>query len=300
LIVGRWKRRIITSQLHAMNRALRELDRVLRGDATQIAALRDGSPDVSARRLLLILIVLGGLYGVCMGSFAVFRHNEPDYEYHLQLLATAIKVPALFLLTLVVTFPSLYVFNALVGSRLTVLPVLRLLVASLCVNLAVLASLGPIVAFFGASTTSYSFMVLLNVVAFATAGLLGLLFLLQTLHRLTVARDAIQTALGPTSDEIVEAEIAEGSSADAPLQTSLSPPARAGALDRIEGHVLGRHVKKVFYCWVVMFGFVGAQMGWVMRPFIGSPNTPFTWFRERHGNFFEALAETIVNLLSGR
>lgn len=284
-----------------MNRALRELDRVLRGDATQIVALRDGSPDVSARRLLLIVIVLGGLYGVCMGSFAAFRHNEPDYEYHLQLLATAIKVPALFLLTLVVTFPSLYVFNALVGSRLTVLPVLRLLVASLCVNLAVLASLGPIVAFFGASTTSYSFMVLLNVVAFATAGLLGLLFLLQTLNRLTVARDAMQTALGHTSDEIVEAEIAEhASAAVTPVQASISPPTRSGALDRIEGHVLGRHVKKVFYCWVVMFGFVGAQMGWVMRPFIGSPNAPFTWFRERHGNFFEALAETIVNLLSGR
>jgi hypothetical protein len=279
-----------------MIQVLRELDRVLRGDATQIAALRDGSPDVSARRLFLIIVVLGALYGVCMGSFAVFRHNEPEYEYHLQLLATAIKVPALFLLTLVVTFPSLYVFNALVGSRLTVLPVLRLLVASLCVNLAVLASLGPIVAFFGASTTSYSFMVLLNVVAFATAGLLGLVFLLQTLHRLTVARDATPAVLAPPSDEIVEAEIAEFGSAVA----AAVPPTRAGALDRIEGHVSSRHVKKVFYCWVIMFGLVGAQMGWVMRPFIGSPTSPFTWFRERHGNFFEALAETILNLLAGR
>jgi len=42
-----------------------------------------------------------------------------------------------------VTVPSLYVFNALVGSRLTVAAVVRLLVATLGVIVAVLASLGP-------------------------------------------------------------------------------------------------------------------------------------------------------------
>src|SRR5947199_302216 len=53
--------------------------------------------------------------------------------------------------------------------------------------LAVLSSLGPIFAFFSVSTTSYSFMILVNVVVFAVSGLLGLVFLLQTLHRLSVA-----------------------------------------------------------------------------------------------------------------
>jgi hypothetical protein len=283
-----------------MKRALRELDRILRGDATQIAALRDGSFDVSARRLILTVVVLGALYGLCMGSFAAFRHNEPDYDYQSQLLATTVKVPALFLLTLVVTFPSLYVFNALVGSRLSVLSVLRLLVASLCVNLAVLASLGPIVAFFGASTTSYAFMVLLNVVAFATAGSLGLIFLLQTLHRLTLARDERESVPAVPEGGIVEAVIAEGVPSDAtPFQEAVRARSGASPLDRIEGHVLGRHVKTVFYCWVVMFGLVGAQMGWVLRPFVGDPNSPFTWFRERKGNFFEAIAQTIYYLLSG-
>ena len=99
-------------------------------------------------------------------------HDDgPRYE---QLLATTLKVPALFILTLLVTFPSLYVFNALVGSRLNVAAVLRLLIASLGVNLAVLASLGTIVAFFSVSTPNYGFMVLLNVVVFAVAGLVGL------------------------------------------------------------------------------------------------------------------------------
>ena len=43
-------------------------------------------------------------------------------------------MPALFFLTLVVTFPSLYVFNALVGSRLNLLALFRLLVAALAVQ----------------------------------------------------------------------------------------------------------------------------------------------------------------------
>ena len=101
---------------------------------------------------------------------------------------SAAKVPMLFFLTLIVTFPSLYVFNALVGSRLSFRTVLRLLVAALGVMLAVLASFGTIVVFFSLCTTSYPFMVLLNVAMFAVAGLLGMGFLLQTLHRLSLAQ----------------------------------------------------------------------------------------------------------------
>src|SRR5213078_3989122 len=80
-----------------------------------------------------------------------------------------------------------YVFNALVGSRLSILSVVRLLVISLVVMLTVLASLGPIVAFFSASTTSYPFMLLLNVAFYAVAGFLGLRCVLVTLDRLSAA-----------------------------------------------------------------------------------------------------------------
>ena len=49
--------------------------------------------------------------------------------------------------------------------------------ASLAVNLAVLASLGPIVLFFSLTTKSYPFIQLLNVAMFTVAGVLGLLVL---------------------------------------------------------------------------------------------------------------------------
>ena len=131
----------------------KDLDRILRGEATRPSGLRRGTIEVRVGGLAVVLVVLAMVYGACMGCFAVFKEGGPAY---LQVVATVLKVPALFVLTLVVTLPSLYVFNALVGSRLSPGAVVRLLVASLAVTVAVLASLGPIVAFFSVSTTSYT------------------------------------------------------------------------------------------------------------------------------------------------
>jgi hypothetical protein len=258
----------------------RQLDRILRGDATRVSELRRGTIDVRAGGLSLLLVVLGMTYGACIGCFALFKAGGPS---GMQLVSSAVKVPALFFLTLLVTLPSLYVFNALVGSRLTPATVLRLLVAAFAVMIAVLSSLGPIVAFFSVSTTSYSFMVLLNVVVFGVSGLLGLMFLLQTLHRLSVAE-----SIAP----------AEPAPAPAPGDESvvLTPVTEPGALDRLEGQVLGRHVKTVFRIWIIVFGLVGAQMGWVLRPFIGDPARPFAWFRPRESNFFEAVFHAFWSL----
>jgi hypothetical protein len=39
-------------------------------------------------------------------------------------------------------------------------------------------------------------------------------------------------------------------------------------------------------------------MSWVLRPFMGNPNLPFEWFRERESNFFVAVFRSLANLLS--
>jgi hypothetical protein len=253
---------------------LGELDRILRGELTQVRALERGGIEISPWRLSLFIVVLSMVYGACMGTFALFRMKEP---HGWQILASMVKVPLLFYLTLLVTLPSLYVFNALVGSRLTLPTLVRLLVASLGVMVAVLASLGPIVAFFSVSTTSYPFMLLFNVVVCGLSGALGLLFLLQTLHRLS----------------LVDSQPAPAPGGEGP---GLAEP--AGALDRVENRVLGKHVKTVFQLWVVVFALVGAQMGWVLRPFVGNPDLPFVWFRGRESNFFQAVLRTVASLFS--
>jgi len=254
---------------------LGELDRILRGELTRVSSLERGGIDVSPGRLSLVIVVLGMVYGICMGTFTLFRMKGP---HAWQIVASMVKVPLLFYLTLVVTLPSLYVFNALVGSRLTLATVVRLLIASLGVMVAVLASLGPIVAFFSVSTTSYPFMVLFNVVVCSISGGLGLLFLLQTLHRLSTL-DARRPHTLSASEGMEMAE-------------------PVGPLDPLENRVLGKHVKTVFQLWVIVFALVGAQMGWVLRPFIGNPDLPFVWLRGRESNFFQAVLRTFQSLFS--
>ena len=47
---------------------------------------------------------------------------------------------------------------------------------------------------------------------------------------------------------------------------------------------------------MLVFGLVGAQMSWVLRPFIGAPGMPFEWLRPRESNFFEAVYYAIRSL----
>jgi hypothetical protein len=55
-----------------------------------------------------------------------------------------------------------------------------------------------------------------------------------------------------------------------------------------------RH-RRMVRLWIVLYAFVGIQMGWVLRPFIGDPRTPTTFFREgAWGNAYVEVWETGV------
>ena len=162
--------------------------------------------------------------------------------------------PLLFFLTLLVTFPSLYVFAALANSRLRARETLRLLVAAITVMLGVLASFAPVTIFFTVSTDSYRFMLILNVAFSAVAGFTGLAFL--------------NRAIGHVFRE---------------------HPGEAAAAG--EGRA-----RRIFRIWLVLFGIVGAQMAWILKPFVGNPALPFEWVRpSRASHFFEFMARTLVD-----
>ena len=277
---------------------LYQLDRILRGDATRPEHLRKAEIEIPIVGISVTIICLAVVYGFCMGVFALIRgfENSAYTSALMQTSASMCKVPLLFLLTLLVTFPSLYVFNALAGSKLKMVPVLKLLIASLSVNIAVLASMGPILAFFSLSTPNYPFIVLLNVIVFAVAGILGLVFLIQTLGRLTNHKSNTQSKLGNVGALPTDVHRTSESLTKPPLATQPTSKyhrKKTGPLDLPANMVLGSSVWRVFYCWLAVFCLVGCQMGWVLRPFIGSPDLPFEWFRNRHSNFFEAVFKLI-------
>lgn len=58
--------------------------------------------------------------------------------------------------------------------------------------------------------------------------------------------------------------------------------------------------RRVVYAWLAANLFVGSQVSWVLRPFVGSPNLPTEFLRAHplHGNFFEAVLYALAHLFS--
>jgi hypothetical protein len=59
-----------------------------------------------------------------------------------------------------------------------------------------------------------------------------------------------------------------------------------------------RH-RLLLVCWLVLYAFVGVQMAWVLRPFIGSPGTPVQFFRtDAWGNAYLVVGRMIWDALT--
>lgn len=274
-----------------VRRVLSDTDGLLRGRYTRPEDLAEGKIAIPTRTLLVAAVSCGAIYGVFMGLFAVLRESHPSVG---QLLATMVKVPLLFVLTLVVTFPSLYVFSTLADSRLFVVPTLRLVLGAVAVNLALLASLGPVTGFFTLSTTSYPFMLVLNVVFFGVAGIAGLVFLWKALRAVFDGATAPAEPPGTPEPPVPAAEGGE-EEAGAPAAEVRRPPVARRAPPPTPATLRAR---RVYIAWFVVYGIVGAQMAWILRPFVGTPHLAFTLFRLRESSFFEAFFRALGRLLS--
>lgn len=277
-----------------MKTIISAVDGLLRGKRTSDAALRDNAHAIPARIFIPACLILGATYGLFMAVYSMT--TKPADVAVKQAISSMIKLPSLFLLTLCVTFPSLYVFNALVGCRLGLKPTMRLLISAIVVNLAVSASMGPIVGFFTLSTDSYAFMVVLNVVLLAVGGFIGLGFLFRTLRRL--AAQAAEEEFDSEQHERTAHANTDDASTMTPAPIPGATPGWRPPSERelfVQSRVGSASI--IFWVWVVLYGAVGAQMGWLLRPFIGHPSAQFMIFRPRVDNFFTGLGQNIADML---
>lgn len=60
-----------------------------------------------------------------------------------------------------------------------------------------------------------------------------------------------------------------------------------------------RRHRAMLALWMVLYAFIGIQMGWVLRPFIGQPGSPVQFFREgAWGNAYVELLTILSKALS--
>ncbi len=199
------------------------------------------------RWFLLMVVLLAGGYGFTMGALG-FSTDVAQGLF--QSLSSAVKVPLLYLASLGVCYPVLYIVLVLVGVRLSCLQSLALILMALTLNSILLASCAPILLFFVLTGSNYDFIKLLHVAAFAFSG--------------GWAMVALWKGLQATCEK-----------------SNLYP----------------RQAIKILKVWIVVFGFVGTQMAWSLRPFVGSPELGFQVFRAgQAGNFYQAVWSSVAGL----
>ena len=130
------------------------IERILRDRAgiwDQIIGERD-LPRLILRMLLCSAISLAA-YGAVLGASNGW----------LQALVSTVKLPMLFLVTLAICLPTLYLFNLVFGARLSVLQACALIMVAITVTAVLTFAFAPISLFFLITARSYAFFKLLNV-----------------------------------------------------------------------------------------------------------------------------------------
>jgi hypothetical protein len=263
-------------------------------------------------QMMLSSVIALACYGAVLGSF----HSV------LMALTSAVKLPLLFLVTLAICLPTLYLFNLVFGARLSVRQSLALVMVALTVTAMLALAFAPISLFFLITAPDYSFFKLLNVAILALSALVGLRFLTGGMRVLNehglLAPAKSGTEVAPVSPAPTQASdpVLAPTAAPAPVAAAvgnggtatLAVPAPA-AVQVPPGYVLQpvrqmqpRPVRQpappsmtLLYVWILLFGFVGTQLAWTLRPFFGSPGMKFSLYRDIDGNFYAEIFRTLAH-----
>lgn len=190
---------------------------------------------------LILIFIFTFIYGVIMGSYNSFP----------QAASTGLKLWLLFTLTLAICFPSFYIVQLILGSRVKIGQLIIILLAGFVMVSVNMLAFAPIILFFQLSGDNYHFLQLLHVFVFGFSGIFGMKVVLDALTAIIEGKN-IYPKIGLT----------------------------------------------VFKIWVIIFAFVGIQLSWNMRPFLGNKGMPFQLFRsETKGNFYNTVFSAFGKLI---
>ncbi len=192
-------------------------------------------------RQLITICLMGFLYGMAMGA----------YNNALQAVVSGIKVMVLIVATMLICFPSFFIIQQVLGSKLSLRQMIIILLSGFVLASTITLSFSPIVLFFLITGNNYHFLQLLHVAVFIFSGVFGVRLIIDALKFACETKN-IYPQIGVT----------------------------------------------VFRVWIVIFAFVGIQLAWNLRPFLGDKNEEFKLFRKYEGNFYTAIVYSFEQLIS--
>lgn len=189
---------------------------------------------------IALIAIASAAYGLVMGSY-----NGP-----MQSISSGLKLPALVFVSLAICFPSFYIVQLLLGSKMTLRQLAVMLLGGFVMMTTILLAFAPISLFFQLSGSPYTFLQLLHFGIFAFAGFWSMRTVLEALAN-ACEKKGIYPKTGLT----------------------------------------------VFRLWIFILAFVGIQLSWNLRPFIGSKEMVFEWLRsETQSNIYATLFGALGNL----
>jgi hypothetical protein len=205
------------------------------------------------RKVVAVVLIGSPLYGAAMGSFAFVTGQRGLGEQLPQLIYSGVKVPLLLAITVIISLPSFFIINTLLGLRDDFRDALRAIVSAQAGLAIILVALFPITLFAYASLSQtaicYSFAILFNAAMFGLASV------------------SAQVLLTSHYKELIKRN--------------------------------SRH-RWMVRMWIFVYAFVGIQAGYVLRPFIGSPEiAPSLLRRESFQNAYVKVFSLICDIVEG-
>ena len=142
----------------------------------------------SSRSLAIKVVAFGMIYGLAMGSYGL------GHDRILQPLISASKVPLLLMVTFILSLPSFFVINTLIGLRDDFRIATRALVQTQLAFTVILLSLAPLTLVWYASDPNYPAAVVFNGVMFFIASISAQVVLIR-LYRPLIAKDRRHRAM---------------------------------------------------------------------------------------------------------
>lgn len=204
--------------------------------------------DAGVNNKIISLIISSSTFFAIYG--AIIGASDKSHRLE-QALSSAVKLPALYLMTLGICFPTLYFFSILFGSKRSFGQYFALLMGAVSIISVLLFAFAPVTLFFLITAYDYQFFKLLNVAIFALTGFVGISLFYQGMQYMA-------------------------------------------AQENDEGQT---HRSKLLKFWLVLYAFVGCQLGWTLRPFFSYPGAKaFALFREMEGNFYLNIVQGISEI----
>ena len=190
---------------------------------------------------ILIIALFSFCYGIIMGS----------YNSWMQAVSSGAKLMSLLFLTLIICFPSFYIVQLVLGSKVKIKQLAVMMLSGFLMTTTIMLAFAPIVLLFQLSGDNYNFLKFLHVGVFVFSGFFGMRAVLDALKN-SFAEQGVYPQIGLS----------------------------------------------IFRVWVIIFAFVGIQLAWNLRPFVGYKSMAFELLRnDTQGNFYSSMIRSLGEMI---